>query len=262
MLKISLKTRNSRLGIMDHLQSRTVCTLWLALALGLFSRTPANAQSKPSTPSSKADQTSELTEDLLDLLDQPSSTDANPKPVLTPADVGLENEDLSEDSSNPLLAVRQSMLIAAGFLERGRIDSETQQLQSDIVQRLDDLINEFEQPPQDNEQSQQPDQESGQTESETQQTQSSRQSTASMETEELPQPEDPSASNIGELPGQAGMAAEAIENLKDPVALQQSVWGQLPERVRQQMQSQMVEQFLPSYKSQIETYFKALLEQP
>ena len=34
--------------------------------------------------------------------------------------------------------------------------------------------------------------------------------------------------------------------LADPKALQQDVWGQLPSRVRQQMQSRMVEQFLPA----------------
>jgi hypothetical protein len=48
--------------------------------------------------------------------------------------------------------------------------------------------------------------------------------------------------------------------MADPKRLQQDVWGQLPEQVRKQMQSRMVERFLPSYRPQIEAYFRALMQ--
>lgn len=44
----------------------------------------------------------------------------------------------------------------------------------------------------------------------------------------------------------------------DVKGLQQSVWGSLPDRRRQQMQSRMVEQFLPTYRKDIEAYYRAL----
>jgi hypothetical protein len=36
------------------------------------------------------------------------------------------------------------------------------------------------------------------------------------------------------------------------------VWGHLPERIRQQMMSRMVERFLPQYEASIEEYFRRL----
>ena len=89
----------------------------------------------------------ELTKGLLDLLDAPDTGGTTDKPnstELTPADVGLDGEDLGERSEDPLQAVRQSMLIAAGFLERGQTNDDTQQLQQDILTRLDEIIDELE----------------------------------------------------------------------------------------------------------------------
>jgi hypothetical protein len=40
--------------------------------------------------------------------------------------------------------------------------------------------------------------------------------------------------------------------------LLKDVWGQLPERMRQQMMQSSVEEFLPKYELLIEDYFKAL----
>ncbi|MCC6509783.1 MAG: hypothetical protein IT423_11785 [Pirellulaceae bacterium] len=53
-------------------------------------------------------------------------------------------------------------------------------------------------------------------------------------------------------------ARQIVVDLNDPAALQRSAWGSLPERVREQMQSRMVERFLPGYREEIEAYYRAL----
>ena len=216
------------------------------------------------TPSTSA----ELMDGLLDLLNEPSVPKKDPpaQTPLTPADLGLDGEDLGEDQENPLQAVRQSMLIAAAYLGRDGANAQTMKLQSDIVRRLDDLISELEKsqaaqkPSKDQEE-----QKSGAKPKQQQQNQAGSKQTAkskpgesrdgdeSQERSQLEgEPENP--------PTQKGTAGGVNVELSDPKALQQDVWGQLPSRVRQQMQSRMVEQFLPAYREQIEAYFQALLK--
>lgn len=201
---------------------------------------------------------SQLVEGLLDLLKEPEPSPA-PEAVkaqrssLPPEDVGLDGEDLGEKSSSPLESVRQCMLIAAGYLERGDASSETQNIQQDIVMRLDDLISQLE-----NQSSQEQRERSEQRQQTSQQQlpRSRTQSPNQLQGDLNANPE-PGSNN----PGEQGEAIDVTVDMSDPRALQQSVWGQLPERVRQQMQSRMVERFLPSYREQIEAYFQALLKQ-
>ena len=221
---------------------------------------------KPTAPSTSA----ELVDGLLDLLNEPAekkSKDTAPKPPLTPAEVGLEGEDLGEASGNPLLAVRQSMLIAAGYLRRDGANAETMKLQSDIVRRLDDLISEMEKSQSKEDKSRQESQQqlSSQSNSQKQRSQQSRSQT--MKTRPGDREDSASGDNQTQLhgepenpPTQRGNGGGTAVELSDPKSLQQDVWGQLPSRVRQQMQSRMVEQFLPAYKEQIEAYFQALLK--
>ena len=231
----------------------------------------AIAQEQPDQPpkSSTPATSNELVEGLLDLLNEPTAKKPAdvPKQPLTPADVGLEGEDLGEASENPLLAVRQSMLIAAGYLRRDGANADTMKLQSDIVRRLDDLISELENAQGKEDKSKQESQQ-----------QSSEQSSAQKQREQQnrsqsvkSRPGDRKNSETGEdrtdrqgepenPPTQRGNGGNATVELADAKSLQQDVWGQLPSRVRQQMQSRMVEQFLPAYKDQIEAYFQALLK--
>ena len=225
----------------------------------------AQQPATPSTPSTSA----ELMEGLLDLLNEPAVPKKEPpaQTPLTPADLGLDGEDLGEDPENPLQAVRQSMLIAAAYLGRDGANAETMKLQSDIVRRLDDLISELEKsqaaqkPSKDQEE-----QKSGAKPKQQQQNQagSSKQTAKSKPGESRDGDESQERSRLeGEPenpPTQKGSAGGVSVELSDPKALQQDVWGQLPSRVRQQMQSRMVEQFLPAYREQIEAYFQALLK--
>jgi type IV secretory pathway VirB10-like protein len=228
-------------------------------------KTPAQAPTQAPTPSTS----NELVEGLLDLLNEPPAKKPAeaPKQPLTPADVGLEGEDLGEASENPLLAVRQSMLIAAGYLRRDGANAETMKLQSDIVRRLDDLISELEKAQGKEDQSQQDSQQeaSSQSNAQKQREQQSRSQTAKSRPGERKDSEagEDRADRQGEPenpPTQRGNGGSAAVELADAKSLQQDVWGQLPSRVRQQMQSRMVEQFLPAYKEQIEAYFQALLK--
>lgn len=243
---------------------RTRAVLSLAATVGLVSLLligSARAQAPPQPPPDS----SELTEGLLELLNEPTPAPSPARqpldvpPELTPGDVGLDGEDLGESSSNPLESVRQSMLIAAGMLQRGAADAPTQQLQTGIVQRLDELIAKLEQNQPRPNPSSSPSSPSEQSESssEPQSTQTRQQ------TGKQPSPDAADTAQSrpsSQPPGQEGAAADVEVDLADPKALQQNVWGHLPERMRTQMQSRMVEQFLPSYRKQIEAYFKALLE--
>jgi hypothetical protein len=226
----------------------------------------------------KDDQQSPLIEGLLDLLGPPDVEEAgspdarlpdgrlpNAAPNVTREGVGLDGEDLGEQADNPLASVRQSMLIAADYLRQGFANTETQQLQTDIVTRLDELIAEIETSQQESSsqssQGQQASQsEPSQSESEQLAGQSSPEPSANSESEGDSQPQPSQGDSPQNNPGQQGGAKIATVDLADPQALQQSVWGQLPEQVRKQMQSRMVERFLPSYREQIEAYFQALLE--
>jgi len=237
---------------------------------------------------------SALLDDLLDLLAEPAQqSDSNDaassggagEPTLRPADVGLDGEDLGESAENPLISVKQSMLIAAGWLQRGKADPSTQQLQRDIVTRLDELIEQLEQSrrkksqrqqeeQQDSDAPQSPQQRSQQSSQEQRQQQSTspRQSDAEAGEESPDQQRaqggqssaEEQTRQVGQQPsagpGEQGPAAPVRIDLGNPLALQEGVWGQLPEQLRKQMQSRMVEQFHPTYRRQIEAYFQALLK--
>ncbi len=228
-------------------------------------KVPATQSTTPAIPSTS----SELVEGLLDLLNAPPAakkSDMPPPTPLTPADVGLDGEDLGEDQENPLQAVRQSMLIAAAYLGREGANAHTMQLQSDIVRRLDDLISEMEKSQSSQNQSKKnTDQQSTltpkpQQQNQPPQSQSSKPRPGESRDPKESQDQSPLQGEPENPPTQKGSAGGVAVELSDPKALQQDVWGQLPSRVRQQMQSRMVEQFLPAYREQIEAYFQALLK--
>lgn len=253
----------------ELLRTLARCGLLICLACGgLLSQEPS--ATTPSGPQPAPPSTSsELVEGLLDLLNEPAaskSADSVSKPPLLPADVGLAGEDLGEASENPLLAVRQSMLIAAGYLRRDGAIAETMKLQADIVQRLDDLISEMERSRSSGDKSkseseQQAARSKSQKEQPPQTLSPATNARAGDQQDSKEEQERSQRQGEPENPrNQRGSKGEVTVELSDPKALQQNVWGQLPARVRQQMQSRMVEQFLPAYRDQIEAYFRALIK--
>ncbi len=188
---------------------------------------------------------------------------------LRPEDLDMDGEDLGESSENPLRAVRQSMMIASAFLKNGSSPADTLQLQTDIVQRLDDIIRELEKSQSqssqgqssDNAQTQNQPQQSAQQQISEREKRRARQAVSNGDSTQ--ESRDGTGAQVGDptVSGQEKASArDANVQLADPRSLQQNAWGQLPQRVRQQMQSRMVEQFLPAYREQIEAYFQALMK--
>ena len=228
--------------------------------------------------SSGANKQSGLTEGLLNLLNAPDKDNAAERakqvgqspqlPTGRPPNAELDGEDLRAASSDPLQAIRDNMLSAADLLQNGQTDHLTQQVQDDILQQLDEIIRQLDQnqasEQQQNQSSSQQNQSTPQpqdatSEQERNQSSSSKQAQSqTQESDRLLDTDQPS----GGRPGQDGQPGSTDVLLSDPVMLQQSVWGQLPEKVRSQMQSRMVERFLPSYQEQIQAYFQALLKSP
>lgn len=248
-----------------------------------YPATPLAQENQSEKPKAQSKEQAELVDGLLDLLGEPAPETTDAESQKAPGQAGAESPRAGDDRSaaaanspadasltgNPLSMVHSSMRSAAERLGRGVVGPETQKLQGDILHQLDELIEQLQQ------------QDPGQSSPQLKQPSSAAQSQASrMPAEEQSQsagqaPSDQSQSegerqadngqaNGGQgaqdRPSQAGGIANATVDLADPQRLQQDVWGQLPEQMRKQMQSRMVESFLPSYRPQIEAYFRKLLE--
>lgn len=226
----------------------------------LQQKRPVDSQKAQENTTEGEESSSSLTDGLLDLLGEPevaSDASKDAKPSISPKDVGLDGEDLGEKQDDPLVSVRQSMVIAAEFLNRGVTGGTTQTLQGDIVQRLDDLIQQIEDAQQDASK-----QSSGEQNSQSDQQETQRQqSNAETQTQSTESEQNQDQTSGRDNPGNDGEKKALRTDLVDPGKLQLEVWGQLPERIRKQMQSRMVEQFLPSYRDRIQSYFESLLRE-
>lgn len=247
----------------EILLSAGVCLLSAGIAVS--QPAAARAQEPPSKDQSA------LVDGLLDLLSEPvparapDSQDApNQGPVPAQPDYEKGHELDPSLADHPLAIVGKNMRAAAAQLNKGVAGGETRQLQVEIVQRLDSLIEAMQQA--DPSQPSQPQsQQRHSSESQAPESSSSSQPQSAEEDAQAATGEEGDGQPVGSQsaqgrPSQAGPAADVIVDLADPERLQQDVWGQLPEQVRQQMQSRMVERFLPSYREQIEAYFRALLQ--
>lgn len=231
-------------------------------------------------PTKEQDEQSKLTEGLLELLGQPENEKSEAgkatgqtadsarnknaiQPKNSPANLSTQGADarsMGTNDANPLAVVRDNMHSAASLMQQGVSDQQTVKLQDEIVKRLDNLIQQLEQQDQSMQRSSQKKQQQSQqsSSSEKQPPQAKPQSKQSQEKSDS-SPEQGSEAADG--PGSSGKQADANVRTSDPAALQQSVWGHLPTRTRSQMQSRMVEEFLPSYRERIEAYYRALLEE-
>ena len=202
-----------------------------------------------------------------------------PAPASIPrtTEQAVMGEDIGTLGKHPLAEVQSEMETAALWLRNLRPVDKTQGVQREIVARLDRLIGELEQ-----QQPQTAPASSNTSASDTKQTKQSSQTgddsrqpgskselaeKASTQEPSSRDPADPAhaAENGSESgPSQPGLSSPSsqrrsnVVDLNDPTALQRSAWGSLPDRVRDQMQSRMVERFLPSYREDIEAYYRAL----
>ena len=220
---------------------------------------------------------SQLVDGLLELL-RPPQLDSKPPDRAAaerpgddapyPPGESLSDGAASSSAQARLLSARQLMRLVSDQLRLGSSGTEVLQMQTRIIDQLDELIGALEgsaeeapsptaQLPSQSlvrkeqlaEQSSDLPPPGQSSESTEQQADGGRESDASQ------------TSAAAASPGQRGQVAGSGPRLTDPIDLQQSVWGHLPNRLRSQMQSRMVEQFLPGYREQLEDYYRALLGQ-
>lgn len=250
---------------------------------------PALGQQEGDKKSSN-EQTDILSEELLnDLLpaDNSKSNNEPTTPSTTNPDLRSTSKTLAEAES-PLDFIQLGMRAASTYLREGETGKTAQEVQSNVLLRLDELIQQSEQQSAKKKrksssrqqkrksQSQSREQKSDQSESSSSNNQPSQnQQQNSSKSDEMKdeggseqpgqeqgdpsQSDQQNPSDPGNLSGdnRDGMNENAAKPA-DPKSLQQGVWGHLPERIRQQMMSRMVEKFLPQYEASIEEYFRRL----
>ncbi|UUO08069.1 hypothetical protein M4951_07060 [Blastopirellula sp. J2-11] len=182
-----------------------------------------------------------------------------------------DGEDLGLGPENPLVNIGRQMQTVQDRIGQGQAEDNTLALQRSIIEQLNDLIDQANQ--------QQQQQQSQQQNQQQQQQQNQQQQQSQQQGQQQPQ-------NGGSQPqpqegeGEEQMSQQQRENeqandssdqvqdreyqllpLEARGALIKEVWGQLPERVRQQLQNASVEKFLPKYERLTEEYFRRLAEQ-
>jgi len=178
-----------------------------------------------------------------DLLEGLSEPQAAPTPA-TPA-----------PAASPLDGAYQAMRRAQQRLESGTTDVSAVEAQQAAIESIDALLQQVQQPqaappP--------PPEEASSDEAAASEPQAGE--TSPPESEDGSPPEQGSASAAaGEVPSNDSlMGAAETEAATLRPSLQQAVWGHLPDRVRQQLQASMPEEFHPRYKQAINDYFRQL----
>jgi hypothetical protein len=272
-------------NLIAHYTIFTLSALLIALVCPLTALGQQEGDNK-----SSSEQKDVLAEELLnDLLPAESSKNSNEPTIqsTTNPDIRSSSKTLAE-AETPLDFIQLGMRAASTYLREGETGKTTQEVQSNVLLRLDELIQQSEQQSAQKKrksssrqqkrksQSQSREQKSDESESSRSNNQPSpNQQQSSSKSDEMkdeggseqPGQEqgDPSQSDQqnpsapGNLSGDNRDGAnENATKLADPKSLQQGVWGHLPERIRQQMMSRMVEKFLPQYEASIEEYFRRL----
>jgi len=231
-----------------------VWTLWAggtALA-DPASDEPANRE-KPSAASLDDLLLDDLDNQLLEGLDVPAAE----SPPASAASSGLDRElldqlgtgeDFGRESSDPFLTIGRQMRTAEELIGRRDASAGTRRVQQQIVDDLDRLIEQMNKqcaggssssagkPSPDPDKQGKPGSKAG-----------------SGENRGGSKPARDSETRVGQSDANDARLAQVMETLKQ-------VWGHLPARVREQMQSGMAEEFLPKYERLIEQYYQRLAE--
>jgi hypothetical protein len=206
-----------------------------------------------------------LGEDLLDGLpdlgpakkpEQPKTNGDQPGPPKGSDIEGLDGEDIGQpgESTDPLTRIGQQMRKVESRIAQHDTSDNTQQLQDEIITGLEKLIEQAKQ------------------QQNSPQNSSSKKKPGSQRSK-VKQSDQPAGQKQGDGSGNTSSKAaqDSSERLgadaNGKVDMQQmrdlikDVWGNLPERMREQMNQDAVEEFLPKYRLQIEEYFKRLAEE-
>lgn len=210
----------------------------------------------------------DLGADLLDDLNsaggvKPSQGKSDKRPAQAKDDDALDQkllEDLDDlkgdgedfgaktaDNEDPFLTIGREMRKAGELIGERNSADETQQLQAKIVLQLDALIEQIRR------------QRSQQSAAQKRKIAGSTRTT----------PKQPGKNPSGSPAKQPARDSENRLNKGNPrrvdmaamKALMKDIWGDLPERARQEMQQRSSDKFLPKYELKIEKYFRRLAEQ-
>jgi len=242
----------------------TACCLafcgWLtASCLRAAEGASAPAPAKPSTEEMLRDS---LDNELLKGLDVPPRTPAGSpaagKPADRPADAVsdldqqlleqlAEGEDIGQESSDPLVSIGRRMRVAEALIGRQVTSQKTQRVQQLVIEDLDRLIEQLQK-----------------------QCRSGQRSSKSAPKPGA-KPGSKSRAGSGENTGANQPAKESTERTggqasgrEELARLQQmlkQIWGHLPPKLRDQLQSSSIEEFLPKYEKLIEEYYTRLAEE-
>jgi hypothetical protein len=166
-----------------------------------------------------------------------------------------EGEDMGEPGEkNPLARLSQAMREVEALVAKHRTDDETRQRQSQIVRDIEDLIRRAQKQRQGSNSSSGDGSGKGaqQTASRRDMSQPGKRSTQSQQSADSPA-QDSAKGARRDQPRKPEMA--------DTRDILKGVWGQLPERQREQMLQSYEEQFLPKYEQMIADYFRSLAEE-
>lgn len=159
----------------------------------------------------------------------------------------MEGEDLGE-SEDPLMRIGRQMRQAGGLIGQTKSGGPTQELQKRIVTDLEKLIQQARQ-----QQQQQSSSSSQQKTARREQVKQSQPSSSPGNRDASNEPAKDSTEKLGKSDVRKPDMGQMNDLIKD-------IWGQLPERQREQMMQSSMDQFLPKYELLIEEYFKALVE--
>jgi hypothetical protein len=157
-------------------------------------------------------------------------------------------EDRGEEAEDPLMAIGGRMRRAEQLLAENETARPTQRLQEEILDDLQTLIDQLQQQCQ-GQQGQNSPERSGKPTGKP--GKASRKGSGENTGSNKPSPDST------ERVGTADRGRAELDQMQ--MALKQ-VWGHLPERIRQQMQSGMGEEFLPKYERLIGQYYLRLAE--
>lgn len=232
-------------------------SVWLGAsnASTAAAETPQPAAEKPSTDEMLQES---LDSALLKDLDVPSRPDAASSPVPKPVDATSDleqqlleqldaGEDVGQPSPDPLVTIGRRMRLAESLISRQVTSQKTQRVQQQVIEDLERLIEEMKKQCQ-----------GGQGDSKSAPKPGGK-------------PGGKGRAGNGQNAGASQSAKESAERTEgkasdreELVRLQRmlkQVWGHLPPKIRDQMQSGAIEEFLPKYERLIEEYYSRLAEE-
>jgi len=242
----------------------TACCLALC---GWLTTSSLEAAEGASTPAAAKPSTDEMLRDSLDNellqgLDVPPRPKAAPpaaaKPADRPADATsdldqqlleqlAEGEDIGREASDPLVSIGRRMRVAEALISRQVTSQKTQRVQQLVIEDLNRLIEQLQK--------------------------QCRSGQCSSKSAPKPgaKPGSKSRAGSGENTGANQPAKESTErpggkasDREELARLQQmlkQIWGHLPPKLRDQLQSSSIEEFLPKYEKLIEEYYTRLAEE-